>query len=169
MAQSDWVAEARSNEWWQEQESQKVIDIIEGLVDGNLEPTAAGEEAAATYEPLVKENPPVAVAAVHNILFRAARAVGQDVGTSQRLTEFVLALQKVGDVKDSSGQTVKLNGQAVWSDLPEFSYHFREFGISKFCLDTVFLRRQKADLDPPQASSTLMIMMAIGLTKHRTY
>ncbi|KAI4595603.1 hypothetical protein KJ359_006592 [Pestalotiopsis sp. 9143b] len=130
MAQSDWVAEARSNEWWQEQESQKVIDIIEGLVDGNLEPTAAAEEAAATYEALVKENPPVAVAAVHNILFRAARAVGQDVGTSQRLTEFVLALQKVGDVQDSSGQTIKLNGQAVWSDLPEFSYHFREFGIT---------------------------------------
>ncbi|KAI0193878.1 hypothetical protein F4808DRAFT_441723 [Astrocystis sublimbata] len=126
---ASWAQEARDDQWWQEAEPQKVIDIIESVCEGQLDPDDAAGEIQATYESLILANPKAATV-IWAILFRAVASIGRDQDASQRLVDLVLALQKTGEMFNQSGSPVKLNGQVVWSELPEFSYMFRTYCLS---------------------------------------
>ena len=137
---ASWAADARADKWWQDQEAQEVIDVVEGLVAGNSDPALAARRVRALYEPLVKQTP-VSVTVIWGIVFRAVRAIGQDESASKRLRDFVLALQLADEVLDQSGEQVKLNGQVVWRNLPGFSLSFREYCISKSPFSKIQNRR----------------------------
>jgi hypothetical protein len=129
-SKASWAADARTDKWWQDQEPQEVIDLVEELVDGNSDPSTAARRVRALYEPLIKQTP-TSVTVIWGIVFRAVRAIGQDEGVSKRLRDFVLDIQLADDVLDQSGEQVKLNGKVVWRDLPGFSLMFREYCIGE--------------------------------------
>ncbi|KAH8203522.1 hypothetical protein TruAng_002270 [Truncatella angustata] len=128
MTNTSWAAEVRSDKWWQDEEPQRAIDILEALVDTNIDASSAAEQITFMYKPLVKAEPS-SVAIIWGILVRVVRAVGQNEAAAKKLVDFVLHVQNSGDVLDEAGEQINLNGQAIWRDLPEFSYHFREYGI----------------------------------------
>jgi hypothetical protein len=125
-----WAADARADKWWQEEEPQEVINLVEALVDGNSDPSSAARRVCALYEPLVKQNP-VSVTVIWGIVFHAVRVIGQDEVTSKRLRDFILAIQRADDVVDQPGEQVQLRGKVVWRDLPDFTLMFREYCIRK--------------------------------------
>lgn len=141
-----WASEARSDRWWQGQEPQQVIGIIEALVQGNIDPSSASKQITSLYEPLVKADPS-SVTVIWGILFRAVRGVGQDEAIARKLVDFVLRIQQSDDVLDDSGQQVKFGSHAVWRDLPEFSYSFGLYCICTFFWIHVNTNQEVAD-DP---------------------
>lgn len=101
-------------------------------------PSAAAQKVYTLLEPLVKKKPDT-VSIVWDILFRAARAIGDDETTSERLVDFVFALQQLDPVLNEAGKKVTLdnsNQSVVWSDLPGFTLMFREYCICE--LGTIF-------------------------------
>jgi len=130
-SKASWAVDARADKWWQDQEPQEVIDLVEELVDNEKsDPPSAARRVCALYEPLVKQKPAEITGVIWGIVFQAARAIGQDEGASKRLRDFVLAIQLADDMLDQSGEQVKDNGSVVWRDLPGFSHMFRDYCIN---------------------------------------
>ena len=130
MTRALWAVDARADKWWQDREPQEVIDLLEGLVDGKSDPPSVARRVCSLYKALVNQHPD-AVTVMWGVLFRAVRGIGQVESGSLILRDFVLAIRLTDDVLDDSGEQVKLNGQVVWHDLPEFSLMFREYCICK--------------------------------------
>jgi hypothetical protein len=153
-SKASWAVTARADKWWQDQEPQEVIDIVEELVDNeNSDPSSAAQRVCALYEPLVKQNPTEATGAIWGILFQAVRGIRKDEGALTRLRDFVLAVHRADDVLDESGEPVKDKhfGSVVWRDLPGFSHMYRDYCISKlpsFLVNRYHRLTSWKDIDP---------------------
>jgi hypothetical protein len=126
-----WASTARSSEQYRHPESQSLIDVFQGLLEGTSTPEQAAHSITATLEPLVRRSPSdLRIAAVWFIICDLARNFGGDLEVSKRLSDLLDSMKKI-QVKDQHRYDIKHWGRAYWTELPAFGLSFREYGISR--------------------------------------
>ncbi len=127
-----WAIEARSNSMWQKPEEQQAITIIQSLLESKINPQAAAEKLASTYEARLK-NGDTDLWWLWTAYFDAIDHLGTDMNNLERLVQMTRSVSQLPDVIDDRGRAIitASNAQTFWRDMPHFAFYFREVAMGK--------------------------------------
>lgn len=125
-----WVDTARRAEYRGASEHERVIDVFQGLLEGNITPDTAAGNIASMYEPLIRLGGNVG--ALWGILCDATRDLGGNQELTELLVDLLNSISQLPDVTNDRGNALTpkwSNVKAYWRSLPDLSWIFREHGI----------------------------------------
>jgi hypothetical protein len=108
-------------------EEQRIITIIQNLLNGSIDAESAAHDIATTYEPRLQEGEKIS----HHLFFLASHAIIHPETTlenHQQIVEMLLHLSKLPDVI-VDGVPCKENGRTYWYSIPEFSFWFSQHAL----------------------------------------
>lgn len=134
MSTKKWADLERTARAGNEPELQPIIDALEHLLDGTSSPPEAARLITETLAPALKRNPnSLLINAVMGAVCSAARRLGADAESSERLAALLETIQALPPLAGASGVTIRHGwGGAYWADLPTWALTFREYGIGEW-------------------------------------
>jgi hypothetical protein len=125
----NWADTQRSDKYCSPRpEEQRIITIIQDLLDKSINPESAAHDIATTYEPRLLEGEKIS----HHLFSLVSHAIIHPTTTlenHQQIVEMLLHLSKLPDVI-FSGVPCKENGRTYWHSIPEFSFWFSQQALS---------------------------------------
>jgi hypothetical protein len=126
---TNWADTQRSDKFCSSRpEEQRIITIIQDLLDKSIDPKSAARSIAATYDSRLLDGEKIS----HQLFSIVSHAIVHPTTTlenHQHITEMLLHLSKLPDVT-IDGVPCKENGRTYWRSIPEFSFWFSEHALS---------------------------------------
>jgi hypothetical protein len=126
---TNWADTQRSDKFCSSRaEEQKIITIIQDLLDKAIDSELAAQEIATTYEPRLLEGEKISYR-LFSLISQAIVHPATTLENHQHISEMLLHLSKLPDVM-VNGLPCKENGRTYWHSIPEFSFWFSEHALS---------------------------------------
>lgn len=127
MTQS-WADTQRSDKYCSSRpEEQRIITLIQDMLDKSINPESAAHKIATIYEPRLQEGEKIS----HHLFSLVSHAIIHPTTTlenHQKIVEVLLHLSKLPDVT-VNGVPFQENGRTYWHSIPEFSFWFSQHAL----------------------------------------
>ena len=117
---------------WKRPEEQNTISVIQGLLDGTIEPETAAHDIASTYHPRLLKGEKSS----YYPFTLLSLAIIYPTTTSKNFEDIVQMLMHISKLPDVivDGKPLKENYRTYWHDIPEYSFQFSQTALSVFLL-----------------------------------
>ncbi|THY74169.1 hypothetical protein D6C86_07374 [Aureobasidium pullulans] len=128
---------SNSKNAWNRPEEQNTIFIIQGLLDGNIEPKIAAREIASTYHPRLLKGEKIS----YYPFTLLSLAIIQPATTFKNFEDIVQMLMHISKLPDVifEGKPLKENYRTYWHDIPEFDFQFSQTALSVNTIENIDL------------------------------
>jgi hypothetical protein len=113
-------------------EEQRIIAIIQDLLDKSINPESAAHNIATTYEPRLLEGEKISYH-LFSLVSHAIIHPSTTLVNHQQIVETLLHLSKLPDVI-VDGVPFAENGRTYWHSIPGFSFWFSQYALRQSLL-----------------------------------
>jgi hypothetical protein len=115
---------------WKRSEEQNTISVIQGLLDGTIEPETAAHDIASTYHPRLLRGEKIS----YYPFTLLSLAIIYPTTTFKNFEDIVQMLMHISKLPDVvvDGEPFKENYRTYWHDIPEFSFQFSQTALCAF-------------------------------------
>ncbi|THY91570.1 hypothetical protein D6C92_06218 [Aureobasidium pullulans] len=122
---------------WNRPEEQKTISVIQGLLDGTVEPETAAHDIASTYHPRLLRGEKISYYPF-TLLSLAIIHPKTTFKNFEHIVQMLMHISKLPDVI-VDGKPLKENYRTYWHDIPEFSFQFSQTALTVNTIENIDL------------------------------